>query len=101
MSQAGAQLAVSTPNEPVAFVPTSGEQASWQQAGALPCAVSVEVPLPGLTLKALLELRAGSVLSSKRATTANVPLRVNGELVAWCEFEVMGSRLSVRLTELA
>jgi hypothetical protein len=28
-------------------------------------------------------------------------LKVNGELIAWCEFEVLGNKLAVRLTELA
>jgi hypothetical protein len=29
-----------------------------------------------------------------------VPLQMNGELLAWCEFEVIENRLAVRITEL-
>jgi flagellar motor switch/type III secretory pathway protein FliN len=31
----------------------------------------------------------------------DVPLRVNGALIGWSEFEVVGNRLAVRVTELA
>jgi flagellar motor switch/type III secretory pathway protein FliN len=31
----------------------------------------------------------------------DVPLRVNGNVIGWSEFEVVGDTLAVRLTELA
>jgi flagellar motor switch/type III secretory pathway protein FliN len=33
--------------------------------------------------------------------SGDVPLWVNGQVIAWCEFEVVHERLGVRLTELA
>ena len=101
MSQAATQLAVS-PGQ-VAGQPglANPDQTGWTKVQMLPCNVSVEVSVPGFTLKTLLGLHAASVVSTQRPTTANLPLRVNGELFAWCEFEVLGNRLSVRLTELA
>lgn len=73
----------------------------WRQAVRLPCSVGVLVPVPGFRVKDLLGLRPKSVIASHWATTENLPFKVNGELIAWCEFEVLGNRLAVRLTELA
>jgi flagellar motor switch/type III secretory pathway protein FliN len=73
----------------------------WAQAEGLPCKLSVQAPVPGFTLKDLLNLRPQSIIRSQLATSASPPLRVNGEVVAWCDFEVLGARLAVRLTELA
>ena len=104
MAQTATQVAMNEPAQ-AATPATSGTagiaESKWKQAERLPCQVSVEVPIPGFTLSTLLTLQAASVVSSRRPTTANLPLRVNGELIAWCEFEVFGTRLSVRFTELA
>lgn len=67
----------------------------------LPCTVSIELAVPGFTLKDLLSLGRGAVLRSNLPTSSNVPMRINGELIAWCEFEAMGNRLSIRLADLA
>jgi flagellar motor switch/type III secretory pathway protein FliN len=72
-----------------------------KQVQMLSCRLSVETRVPGFTLRDLLNLRAQSIVRSHLASRTNPPLRVNGEVVAWCEFEVLGSRLAVRLTELA
>lgn len=77
------------------------EDPRWKQVEKLACRLSVEVRVPGFTLKDLLNLRPQSILRSHLVTSASPPLQVNGELVAWCDFEVLGSRLAVRLTELA
>ncbi len=85
-------------NEP-ATIPA--DDARWKQVQMLSCRLSVETRVPGFTLRDLLNLRAQSIVRSHLASRTNPPLRVNGEVVAWCEFEVLGSRLAVRLTELA
>lgn len=77
------------------------EDVRWKQVEKLACNLSVEVRVPGFTLKDLLNLHPQSILRSHLPTSASPPLRVNGELVAWCDFEVLGNRLAVRLTELA
>jgi len=68
----------------------------WAQAGGLPCRLSVQAAVQGFTLKDLLDLRPQSIIRSQLATSANPPLRVNGEVAAWCDFEVLGSRLSLQ-----
>lgn len=63
--------------------------------------MTVEVGIPRFTATNLIELEPKAVLRSDWAITANLPMKINGELIAWCEFEVLGNRLAIRLTELA
>jgi hypothetical protein len=42
-----------------------------------------------------------SVIETRSVHSADVPVRANSELVGWAEFEVVGSRLAIRMTELA
>ena len=76
-------------------------EARWKRVMDLPCGVSVEVPVAGFTVRDLLNLRSLPVLGSAWPTSANLPVRVNGERIAWCELEAAGSRVAIRLTEIA
>jgi flagellar motor switch/type III secretory pathway protein FliN len=73
---------------------------TWAQVGLLPCRLAVDVPLPGFTVADALRLRRNSVINSHWSVGADIPLRLNGELIARAEFEVAGNHLAVRLTEL-
>jgi len=80
----------------------SGEKnESWDRLFWLPCSLTLDLPIPGFTIGDLLDLESGTVLDSQWNQTADIPLRVNGELVGWTEFEVIGTTLAVRITELA
>ncbi|HEX4756894.1 MAG TPA: FliM/FliN family flagellar motor C-terminal domain-containing protein [Terracidiphilus sp.] len=96
MAQAATQTA------PVASDPNlrPDDLARWKDVMGLPCTISVEIPLSAFKVRDLLTLERELVIGSAWPTTSNVPVRVNGEAVAWCEFEVIGSRLAIRLTEL-
>jgi len=97
------QTAVQTAPVPEAEAPTRAAPVSelrWAHAGALPCKLSVQAPVQGFTLKDLLNLRPQSIIRSQLAASASPALRVNDEVVAWCDFEVLSNRLAVRLTEL-
>jgi len=72
----------------------------WEQAALLPCVLSVDVPLKRFTVRDLLRLAPGSIVESKNVNGADVPVVVNTRLIGWAEFEVVGQRLAVRLTEL-
>lgn len=76
-------------------------EAAWDQARWLPCQLSVEIPVPAFKVRDLLSLETGSIIDSRSASSADVPLRVNWELIGWAEFEVVGDRMAVRFTELA
>jgi flagellar motor switch/type III secretory pathway protein FliN len=72
----------------------------WQQAGMLPCVLSVDVPLKELTVRDLLQMEPGTIVESKNVNGADVPISVNSRLIGWAEFEVVGQRLGFRITEL-
>ncbi|MFY9647939.1 MAG: FliM/FliN family flagellar motor C-terminal domain-containing protein [Terriglobales bacterium] len=73
----------------------------WRRVEALPCMLTVEIPVPGFTVADLVHLHRGRIVASRWTVGQDVPLRVNGELIAWSEFEIAQNRLAVRLTELA
>lgn len=65
----------------------------------LPCILSLEVPVVRFTIGDLLMLSTGSIVESSCHHTSDVPLRVNKLLIGWTEFEVIGDRLAVRITD--
>ncbi len=67
----------------------------------LPCTLSLEVPVVGFTIGDLLALREGSIVETACHHTSDVPLRANQLLIGWTEFDVIGDRLAVRITETA
>jgi len=77
------------------------ETLRWQPVMALPCRLTVDLPVPGFRIADFLALRAGSLVSTRWGVTRDIPLRVNGATVGWGELEGAGSHLAVRLTELA
>ena len=75
--------------------PAGIPESAWQEANWLPCHLRVEIPVPGFTVRELLRLEVGSIVDTRSASSADVPLHVNSELIGWAEFEVVGDRLAV------
>ena len=75
-------------------------EARWKPVLDLPCDLQVDLALPGFNIADFLKLRPGSVIDAGWDVNRDVPLRLNGTLIGWIEFEVMGDNLAVRLTEL-
>jgi flagellar motor switch protein FliN/FliY len=73
----------------------------WEEAGGLPCLLTVDLAVRKFSVRDLLQLEPGTVLESVNASGSDVPVIVNTQLIGWAEFEVVGQRLAVRLTELA
>lgn len=73
----------------------------WEEASLLPCLLSVDVPLKDFTVRDLLQLDKGSLVESKNVNGADVPVLVNSQVIGWAEFEAVGQRLAIRLTELS
>jgi flagellar motor switch/type III secretory pathway protein FliN len=67
----------------------------------LKCTITLDLPVTRFTVRSLLELRTGAVVETACKATSDVPVRVNGTLIGWTEFEVIGNTLAVRITELA
>ncbi len=67
----------------------------------LKCTVFVELPVTRTTVRELLALAPGSILETSCKATSDLPVRVNGVLIGWAEFDVVSNHLAVRITELA
>jgi len=80
---------------PVVKEPTPGDLLPW-----LPCTLALEVEVVGFTVGSLLNLAQDSLVKTATHQSADIPLRVNGLLMAWTEFEVVGERLAARITDL-
>lgn len=80
---------------------THDEEARWKPVMALPCKLTVDLSLCRFTVADFLSLRAGSIVATPWAIARDVPVRINGILVAWGELEAASNRMAVRLTELA
>jgi flagellar motor switch/type III secretory pathway protein FliN len=72
----------------------------WRPLWWLPCDLSLQVPLARFTVRELLRLRAGSVVTTAWARTAEVPLYANGQIVGWTEFDSVNQHIGARITEL-
>lgn len=92
MSTAATLQAAETPG------PTSE---SWERVKNLRCEFTVDIPLPSFRIADILRLSQQTVVNSLWRIGEDVPLRVNQEVIAHGEFEVVGDRLAVRLTDLA
>ena len=98
---AAVQPAPHAPTAPSADSTGRVQADPWARVEALPCVLSVEISVPQFTVGDLVRLMPGRIIASRWTVGQDVPLRVNGELIAWSEFEVVQNRLAVRLTELA
>jgi flagellar motor switch/type III secretory pathway protein FliN len=76
------------------------DEAAWAHVKGLPCRLSVEVPIPRFTVGRLLDMTPGVILDSHHDEGSHVPVMVNGEMIAWGEFDVVDEILAIRLTEL-
>ena len=66
----------------------------------LTCQMSLEIPVPRFTVGDLLRLSPEDVIDTRWPQTADVPVRINGLRLSLAEFELIGNKVAVRLTEL-
>jgi len=67
----------------------------------LPVELEVAIPLRDFRVRNLLALEAGVIVESQWVHGEDVPLGSGDVQLAWSEFEVIDTQLSVRLTRLA
>lgn len=72
-----------------------------ERALALPCTLTLEVPVVSFTVGAMLALEVGSIVETAAQQNEDLPLTVNGQLVGMVEIEVVGENLAVRLAGVA
>jgi len=93
--------AASTPEVSSVPVPAPAIAPAWDHMVWLPCTLKVELTVPHLTVGDILRLELESVVETRWQQNADVPIRANGQLIAWAEFEGVDERLAVRVTRLA
>ena len=74
---------------------------AWKRIEHLPCLLTIEIPIRSFRVVDLVQLARGRVLGTRLNAGEDLPLRINGELIAWAEFEAVRDCLAVRVTELA
>jgi len=89
------------PDESPRSASTAGAGDPLDSMPWLPCTLSLDLPVVGFTIGDLLTLTKGSIVETACHHTSDVPLRVNQLLIGWTEFEVVGDRLAVRMTDQA
>jgi flagellar motor switch/type III secretory pathway protein FliN len=89
------------PFDPARPSPSQGIEDLLDTMPWLPCTLTLEVPVVRFTIADLLALTNGSVVETACHHTSDVPLRANKVLIGWTEFEVIGDRLAVRITDQA
>ena len=66
----------------------------------LPVELDVTVPVRGFRVRNLLALEPGQVIETHGAHGEDMPLGAGDVQLAWSEFEVVDTRLAVRVTRL-
>ncbi len=67
----------------------------------MPVSLSVSIPVRDFRVRNLLALRSGELIETQWANGEDLPLASGAVQLAWSEFEVVDSRLAVRVTRLA
>jgi flagellar motor switch/type III secretory pathway protein FliN len=101
VARTAVETGIALPSPEPAVVLEAEDDERWRAVLGLPCELTVDLPLPGFKITDFLQLRGGSVIDACWRVGRDVPLRLNGTLIGWIEFEVVGNSLAVRLTELA
>ncbi len=95
---------VETAVEPVAAEPIDSEAIDSTTlrppVARMPVEVDVAVPVPEFRVRHLLTLEPGQVLETQWGQSDDLPLAAGDVQLAWSEFEVLDSRLAVRVTRL-
>ncbi len=76
------------------------ESDSWSEVMGIPCRLTAEFPITGLKVGDLLRLERGSIIDGHQNDSTPIPIWVNGVMLGWAEFDVVGKRLAIRVTEL-
>jgi len=84
--------------------PQAPERPEWipgdSPMSRLPVELDVAVPVRGFRVRNLMTLEPGRVIETQWGHGEDVPLATGDVRLAWAEFEVVDSRLAVRLTRL-
>jgi flagellar motor switch/type III secretory pathway protein FliN len=101
MSPTAPKIDPKSPPQGPQLVEKPQERDPFEQLPWLPCTLALDIPVINFTVRDLLGLVRGTIVETAYHQSSDLPLKVNGQLVGWTEFEVVGERLAVRLTDLS
>ena len=82
--------------------PDNAEESAFQApVSQLPVELGVTIPMREFRVRQLLALAPGGVIETQWSHGDDLPLSVAEVQLAWSEFEVVETRLAVRITRLA
>lgn len=96
-------MTATEPAPSLATVPPAeaqGSTARWSALRDVPLRLSIDIPLPAMSLRALGALHPGQVLASVIATADDLTVVIGGAPVGLARFEYMDGRMSIRITRL-
>ena len=67
----------------------------------MPVSLSISIPVRGFRVRTLLAMRTGDLIETQWVNGEDLPLSSRDLQLAWCEFEVVDTKLAVRVTRLA
>ncbi len=85
---------------PLGLDASGASDAAWREIQEVRCLLTAELSARGFTVRDLLLMQKGSVVTTKQSTRARISVRAGGSLIALAEFEVMDKNLGVRFTEI-
>jgi flagellar motor switch/type III secretory pathway protein FliN len=92
-------IEVSAP--PAAPAPEAAKELDcWSELLRATGTLSVDLAVVGLTVRELYRMVPGALVATPVLEAATVPVRLNGQLIAFGEFQVVGERLAVRIAEI-
>lgn len=66
----------------------------------LPVELDIAVPIREFRVRNLVGLQPGQIVETQWEDTGDLPLAAGDVQLAWCEFEVVETRMAVRITRL-
>jgi len=72
----------------------------WRPLRWLPCELAPQVPVAQFTVRELLRLRPGGIVTTGWNSSKEIPLYANGQLIGWTELDSVGEHIGARITEL-
>ncbi len=75
--------------------------AAWAPLRQLPVRLTIDIPLPAMSLRALRSLAHGQLLQSTLPASDDLPVVVGGAFLGWARFECVDDRMLMRVTRLA
>jgi flagellar motor switch protein FliN/FliY len=95
------ETSLSTTDNPMPSVAVAEEAVVRGVVRSVPFRLAVTIPVSGLKLRDLRELRVGQVFPTPISAAEDVPVRAGGALLGYAELDNVDGAMAVRMTRLS